>query len=97
MKFSMRGRLPVATLLPDDMVAGSDEKAEMFELLRSQTNDLPLSLKWNLVRADEDYDSVVVEARRINVDSVRIGAESFPLAVPPEEAERRCRRALLEA
>ena len=96
-KFSMRGQLPVATILPDDMVSGSDQKAEMFELLRSQTNDLPLSLKWNLVRADDDYDSVVVEARRINVDSVRIGAESFPLAVPPEEAERRCRRALLEA
>src|SRR5690606_12122326 len=26
-----------------------------------------------------------------------VTAESFPLAVPPEEAERRCRRALMEA
>lgn len=96
-RFSMRGRLPIATILPDDMIAGTDAKAEMFELMRSQTTDLPLSLKWSLVRADADYDSVVVEARRINVDSLRIGSESFPLAVPPEEAERRCRRALLEA
>ena len=96
-RFTMRGRLPSATILPDDMIAGTDAKAEMFELMRSQTTDLPLSLKWSLVRADADYDSVVVEARRINVDSVRIGSESFPLAVPPEEAERRCRRALFEA
>jgi hypothetical protein len=34
---------------------------------------------------------------RITVDTTRIAAESFPLAVPPEEAERRCRRALMEA
>ena len=27
----------------------------------------------------------------------RIASESFPMAVPPEEAERRCRRALMEA
>jgi hypothetical protein len=39
----------------------------------------------------------LVEARRITVDTTRIAAESFPVAVPPEEAERRCRRALMEA
>ena len=38
-----------------------------------------------------------VEARRITVDTTRIASESFPMAVPPEEAERRCRRALMEA
>jgi len=31
------------------------------------------------------------------VDTTRIASESFPMAVPPEEAERRCRRALMEA
>jgi hypothetical protein len=31
------------------------------------------------------------------VESARIASEAFPLAVPPEEAERRCRRALMEA
>jgi len=35
--------------------------------------------------------------RRITVDTTRIASESFPFAVPPEEAERRCRRALMEA
>ena len=50
-----------------------------------------------MVRSDEDYDSVGVEARRITVDSSRTASESFPLAVSPEEAERRCRRALFEA
>ena len=31
------------------------------------------------------------------VDTTRIASESFHMAVPPEEAERRCRRALMEA
>ena len=30
-------------------------------------------------------------------DTSRIASEAFPMAVPPEEAERRCRRALMEA
>lgn len=93
-RFVMRGRRASLTITPDQMV---ETKGDVFELLRSQTTDLPLSLKWSLVRADGDYDAVVVEARRINVASARIGAESHPLAVPPEEAERRCRRALMEA
>ncbi|PKP68064.1 MAG: hypothetical protein CVT83_06890, partial [Alphaproteobacteria bacterium HGW-Alphaproteobacteria-5] len=52
---------------------------------------------WQVARADEDYDAALVEARRITVDTTRIASESFPMAVPPEEAERRCRRALMEA
>ena len=31
------------------------------------------------------------------MDTTRIASEIFPMAVPPEEAERRCRRALMEA
>jgi hypothetical protein len=31
------------------------------------------------------------------VDTTRIASESFPMAVPPEEAERRCHRTLMEA
>ena len=50
-----------------------------------------------MARADEDYDAALVEARRITVDTTRIASESFPMAIPPEEAERRCRRALMEA
>src|SRR5690606_8783716 len=53
--------------------------------------------KWQVARADEDYDAAVVEARRITVEASRISSETFPFAVPPEEAERRCRRALMEA
>ena len=48
-------------------------------------------------KPDEDYDAALVEARRITVDTTRIASESFPMAIPPEEAERRCRRALMEA
>jgi hypothetical protein len=50
-----------------------------------------------VARADEDYDAAQVEAQRITVDTSRIASEAFPMAVPPEEAERRCRRALMEA
>ena len=96
-RFVMRGRVPSATITPDDMIASDEAKGEMFELTRQQVTDLPLALKWATVRSDEDYDSVMVEARRITVDSARTSSESFPVAVPPEESERRCRRALFEA
>ena len=66
------------------------------ELTRAQETELPQALKWQVARADEDYDAVQVEARRITVDTSRIASESFAMAVPPEEAERRCRRALME-
>ena len=31
------------------------------------------------------------------MDATRVASDSFPMAVPPEEADRRCRRALMEA
>lgn len=94
--FRMRGRAPVATLRLDDMVKGEDASGEVIELTRGQETELPQALKWTIARADEDYDMAVVEAQRITVDATRIGAESYPLAVSPDEAERRCRRALVE-
>ena len=94
-RFVMRGRAAVATVAPDDLVA--PREGDVLELTRAQETELPQALKWQVARADEDYDAALVEARRITVDTARIGSESFPLAVPPEEAERRCRRALMEA
>jgi len=96
-RFLMRGRAPVAVMSPEDMVTGASGGAEVFELTRAQETELPLALKWQIARADEDYDSALVEARRVTVTAARITAEAFPMAVPPEEAERRCRRALMEA
>jgi hypothetical protein len=94
-RFVMRGRASVATLAPDDLVAASE--GDLLELTRGQETELPQALKWQVARADEDYEAAQVEARRITVDTTRIASESFPMAVPPEEAERRCRRALMEA
>jgi hypothetical protein len=94
-RFVMRGRASVATLALDDLVASRE--GEAFELVRAQETELPQALKWQVARADEDYDAALVEARRITVDTTRIASESFPMAIPPEEAERRCRRALMEA
>ncbi|WP_185803084.1 baseplate multidomain protein megatron [Pontivivens nitratireducens] len=94
-RFVMRGRAAVATLGPDDLV--SAREGDVLELTRGQETELPQALKWQVARADEDYDAALVEAWRITVDTTRIASESFPMAVPPEEAERRCRRALMEA
>ncbi len=94
-RFFMRGRASSITLTHDDLVASRE--GEALELVRAQETELPQALKWQVARADEDYDAALVEARRITVDTTRIASESFPMAIPPEEAERRCRRALMEA
>ncbi|RDC68903.1 hypothetical protein DLJ49_19645 [Rhodovulum sp. 12E13] len=94
-RFVMRGRAEVTSVSPDDLVA--TREGDVLELTRGQETELPQALKWQVARADEDYEAAQVEARRITVDTTRIASESFPMAVPPEEAERRCRRALMEA
>ena len=94
-RFVMRGSAPVVVIAPDDMVAGG--AGEVMELTRGQETELPQALKWQVARADEDYDAITVEARRITVEATRVSSDSFPVAVPPEEADRRCRRALMEA
>jgi len=100
-RFMMRGRAAVATVMPDDLIApnagGGARDGDVLELTRGQETELPQALKWQVARADEDYDAAVVEARRITVDTTRVASETFPMAVPPEEAERRARRALMEA
>ncbi|MCC5963609.1 MAG: glycoside hydrolase/phage tail family protein, partial [Rhodobacteraceae bacterium] len=96
-RFAMRGRAAVAELGVDDLVAAPDPRAEGLELTRAQETELPQALKWQLARADEDYDAAQVEAQRITVSASRIASEAFSMAVAPEEAERRCRRALMEA
>ncbi len=93
--FRVRGGAATATVTPDDLVAGGS--GEVMELTRGQETELPRALKWQLVRADEEYDTATVEARRSTVQAARIASETFPLAVELEEADRRCRRALMEA
>mgnify|MGYP002682374094 CR=1 FL=1 len=95
--FLMRGRIAGLTITPNSMVAPASAQGDVMELTRAQETELPQALKWQVARADEDYDAAQVEARRITVDTTRIASESFPMAIPPEEAERRCRRALMEA
>ncbi len=92
----MRGRVATTSVTPDSMVAPASTKGDVMELTRAQESELPQALKWQVARADEDYDAAQVEARRITVDTSRIASEAFPMAVPPEEAERRCRRAPME-
>ncbi|SUZ32940.1 hypothetical protein ROE7235_02706 [Roseibaca ekhonensis] len=94
-RFLMRGRGAVVSLTHDDLVA--PREGDILELVRAQETELPQALKWQVTRADGDYDTAQVEARRITVDSTRVTSEAFPIAVPPEEAERRCQRALMEA
>ncbi len=72
--------------------------AELHEMTRGQESELPASLRWTVARSDnERYETAAVEASRATARHARIAAESFPFAMPPEEAERLCRRALAEA
>jgi GTA TIM-barrel-like domain/Putative phage tail protein len=93
-RFAPRGQQAVSTIYPDDMVAS---QGDVMELTRGQETELPQALKWQLVRPDEEYDAATVEARRVTVQAARVASDSFPLAVSLEEADRRCRRALMEA
>ncbi|SDR39823.1 glycoside hydrolase TIM-barrel-like domain-containing protein [Pseudovibrio sp. Tun.PSC04-5.I4] len=94
--FKMRGRGAIKQLGLDDLVAAPKD-AEPIEFERAQETELPQALKWSVARADEDYDAIQVEAQRVTVQASRVSSENFPLAVAPEEAERRVRRALQEA
>ncbi|WP_028714363.1 glycoside hydrolase TIM-barrel-like domain-containing protein [Paracoccus sp. J55] len=96
-RFVSRGQAPAGEVTLDDLVRRGDGAGEVIEMVRGQETEIPQALKWQLSRNDEEFDAVVVEARRSTVDSTRIAAETFPLVVPPEEADRRCRRALQEA
>ena len=93
--FRARGRAAALTIAPDQMVGNG--QTEVMQLTRGQETELPQALKWQLVRADEEFDTATVEARRTTVQAARVSSESFPLAVSLEEADRRCRRALMEA
>ncbi|MBN9568972.1 MAG: glycoside hydrolase TIM-barrel-like domain-containing protein [Alphaproteobacteria bacterium] len=93
--FRMRGRAPAATLSLDDLVQ-QDGNGDVIEFERGQETELPQAIKWSIARADEEYDTATVEARRITVEASRITSTAFPVAVPPEEAERRVRRTLQE-
>ena len=58
-RFIMRGQGVSATITPDGMVAASAQ-GEVMELTRAQETELPQALKWQVARADEDYDAVQV-------------------------------------
>lgn len=97
-RFAMRGGAPAATLGADDLATSGEEAGgEDFELTRGQESELPHAIKWQVAHADGEYQAVEVEARRLTGASERVSLETFPMAVPPEEAERRARRALAEA
>ena len=75
-KFLMRGRIAGLTITPDSMVAPASAQGDVMELTRAQETELPQALKWQVARADEDYDAAQVEARRITVDTTRIASGS---------------------
>ena len=56
-RFVMRGRASVLTIDPDHLVA--TREGDVLELIRSQETELPQALKWQIARADEDYDTAL--------------------------------------
>ena len=97
LRFVPRGGASVTTIAAIDLVAADRPEGEDIEFTRGQETELPRVLKWRMLSADEDYEAVTVEARRVTVDSVRVQAEQFAIAHPPATADRNARRALFEA
>ena len=95
-RFQPRDRRPVATLGLDDLAVGERADGEVIELVRAQETELPQALKWQVLNAEEDYDAMTVEARRATGEALRVTSESFAIATIASDADRRCRRALLE-
>ncbi|HMR59966.1 glycoside hydrolase TIM-barrel-like domain-containing protein, partial [Amaricoccus sp.] len=96
LRFQPRDRRPVATLGLDDLAVGERADGEVIELVRAQETELPQALKWQVLNAEEDYDAVTVEARRATGEALRVTSESFTIATVASDADRRCRRALME-
>ena len=94
-RFLPRGRGRVATVATGSLVVTGD--GEPFELTRGEPKELPQVLKWTVMRSDGEYEPTPVEVRRAGDAVRRIALEAHPVAVPPEEAEKRARRALSEA
>ena len=97
LRFVPRGGTSLTTITADDLVAADRPEGEDIVFTRGQETELPRVLKWRMLSADEDYEAVTVEARRVTVDSVRVQAEQFAIAHPPATADRNARRALFEA
>jgi hypothetical protein len=95
-RFQPRDRRPVATLGLDDLAVGERADGEVIELVRAQETELAQALKWQVLNAEEDYDAMTVEARRATGEALRVTSEDFALATVASDADRRCRRALLE-
>jgi hypothetical protein len=74
-RFVSRGRAPVASISTDELVAASDSGGDVLEIVRAQETELALALQWQLTRNDDEYDAIVVESRRITVDSTRVTSE----------------------
>ncbi len=97
LRFVPRGSSSLTSITAADLVAADRPEGEDIEFTRGQETELPRVLKWRMLSADEDYEAVTVEARRVTVDSVRVQAEQFAIAHPPATADRNARRALFEA
>lgn len=95
--FVPRGGASLTSITASDLVAADRPEGEDIEFTRGQETELPRVLKWRMLSADEDYEAVTVEARRVTADSVRVQAEQFAIAHPPATADRNARRALFEA
>jgi hypothetical protein len=84
----MRSRAAVTSVSPDDLVAASE--GDVLELTRGREIKVPQALKWQVARADENYEAAQVGARRITVHTTRIAFETFPMAVPPRRPNTDC-------
>jgi hypothetical protein len=79
-----------------DDLASEASDGEIIEFVRVQEAELPQALKWQVLRADEDCETMTVEPRRSTGEALRVTSETYALATVASDADRPRRRALLE-
>jgi len=85
-KFSMRGRLPAATLSEVDLAIPDDTSDFGAGFTRAQETDLPLASRIAYIDADADYRQAVAVARRLVGSSGRVATSSLPLVLDQGQA-----------
>ncbi len=80
-KFAHRGRPPVVSLSPADIVANTQDSKGDFEMTRGQETELPLAIKLQYVDGLVDYRQGSVESRKLTGGSARVATLGLPIVM----------------
>jgi len=79
-RFSGRNRKSVASLSRDDMIETEDKP--LFEMRRTQENELPSSISVNVYDLLRDFHRTTVTSSRSSIENTRIATANLPIVAP---------------